>query len=203
MSRRAESFWNEMFADDHYRYGTAPNTFLADTLPAHVSPPAEVLVLAAGEGRNAVWLAAQGFDVTAVEASGRGLEKMQALMRGAGVHVRSLHADFADWEPEPGRYDAVTLIYAHLPDGLRQETHRKAIDALTPGGHLFLEAFTPDQLQYTSGGPRDRAMLYTEALILEDFGDLHPVLLEERHVQLAEGPGHTGEAAVLRFIGRR
>lgn len=203
MSDNAESFWDEKYDVDHYRYGTDPNSFVAASVETYVHAPSQVLVLGSGEGRDAVWLAQKGFEVTAVDASGKGIAKTEELMSDANVLVRTIKSDFANWEPDEGRYEAVVLVYVHMPPELRKETHAKAIRALDEGGYIFLEAFTPEQLQHDTGGPKSREMLFTEEIIQHDFAELHPELLEERTVHLDEGPGHSGDAEVIRFIGRK
>ena len=199
----AESFWDQKYDVPHYRYGTDPNAFIAASVETYVQAPSQVLVLGCGEGRNAVWLAQKGFEVTAVDASGKAIEKTQELMSDANVLVRTIKSDFADWEPEDDRYEAVVMTYVHMSPELRKQTHAKAVRALDPGGYIFLEAFTPEQLQHDTGGPKSREKLYTEEIIQHDFAELHPELLEERTITLDEGPGHAGEAEVIRFIGRK
>lgn len=203
MSDDAGAFWDEKYAVSHYRYGTDPNEFLAASIETYVGLPSEVLVLGCGEGRNAVWLAQTGYEVTAIDASRKAIEKTTHLMNDANVLLRTFQSDFADWEPEEGRYSAVTLIYVHMPPELRKQTHAKAVRALKPGGFVFMEAYTPEQLQHETGGPKDRELLYTEDVIQSDFAELQPELLEERTIQLAEGPGHSGAAEVIRFIGKK
>jgi cyclopropane fatty-acyl-phospholipid synthase-like methyltransferase len=199
----AELFWDEKYDVPHYRYGTDPNAFIAASVETYVRAPSQVLVVGSGEGRNAVWLAQKDFEVTAVEVSGKGIAKTKELMSDANVLLRIIKSDFADWEPEEGRYKAVVMTFVHMPPELREETHAKAIRALDTEGYLFLEAFTPEQLQHDTGGPKDREMLYTEEILQHDFAELQPELLEERTITLDEGPGHAGDAEVIRFIGQK
>ncbi len=203
MSNNAESFWDEKYNVDHYRYGTDPNSFVASSVETFVHAPSQVLVLGSGEGRDAVWLAQKGFEVTAVDASGKGIEKTKELMSDANVLIRTIKSDFTDWEPDEGRYAAVILTYVHMSPELREQTHAKAIRALDEGGYIFLEAFTPEQLQNDTGGPKSREKLYNEEIIQHDFAALQPELIEERTVHLDEGPGHAGDAEVIRFIGKK
>lgn len=201
-------FWDQRFAEPGYKYGTAPNAFLAAEarrLPA----TARVLVPGDGEGRNGVWLAGQGHRVQAVDSSAVGLAKARALAADAGVADRyaTVLADLADlpaWQPAADSLDAVVLVYTHLPSALRRQVHRAAAAGLVPGGWLLLEAFHPKQLGYTSGGPRDADMLPTPADIAMDLdGLLTPLLAWDGETVLDEGPGHQGPAWVTRWIGRR
>lgn len=197
------AFWDQRYAEPGYKYGTAPNAFLQQQ--AHrLAPGSRVLVPGDGEGRNSVWLAQQGHQVLAMDSSAQGLAKARALAAERGVAVETRHADLADWQPAPGRADAVVLVFVHLPPALRRSAHQRLAGALAPGGWLLLEAFHPRQLGRASGGPKDADMLVDLATLRADFaGRLDEVLGWEGEVVLDEGPGHQGAARVTRWLGRR
>lgn len=198
----SREFWDERYAGEAYLYGTAANAFLTDQagqLPAG----SRVLVIGDGEGRNGIWLAEQGHHVTTVDYSAAAVAKARRLARERGVSVDALHADLLQWDWPEAAFDAAVAIFIHLPAAERQRVHRGLLDALRPGGLLILEAFTPEQLQYSSGGPGRAELLYTAALLREDFAAAELLLLEERRTQLDEGPGHRGEGAVVRLLARR
>lgn len=201
-----QSFWNERFAAPGYKYGTAPNAFLAEQ--AATWPAAQtVLAVGDGEGRNGVWLAGQGHQVLAVDYAQAGLDKAQALAQTQGVEANrycTLCADLAHWQPAEASVDAVVLIYCHLASALRRPAHRHLARSLKPGGVLVLEAFHPSQRGRPSGGPQDVDMLYTLADLRADFaGELDEVLGWEGEVMLDEGPGHQGLGLVTRWVGVR
>jgi SAM-dependent methyltransferase len=186
-----------------YKYGTAPNAFVVEQAQ-RLAPESRVLVPGDGEGRNGVWLARQGHRVTAMDGSQVGLDKAIALAAEHRVTLNTVHADLADWVPPPDAFDAVVLTFVHLPPAIRAQAHRRLAAALRPGGCFIVEAFHPDQLSLSSGGPRDISMLYTLALLREDLGDLlEEVLASQQQVRLDEGPGHQGDARVTRWVGRR
>jgi SAM-dependent methyltransferase len=197
------SFWDQRFAEPGYKYGTAPNAFLAEqaaTWPAGW----RVLVPGDGEGRNGVWLARQGLQVLSVDASIVGLGKARSLAHEHGVVIDTLKADLTEWQPEPESVNAVALVFVHLPSAQRRRVHRQLATALRPGGVLLIEAFHPEQLYYTSGGPRDADLLVTLADLREDFGLLlDETLGREGQVLLNEGPGHRGPARLTRYVGCR
>jgi SAM-dependent methyltransferase len=200
---RAMNFWDQNFAAAGYKYGTQPNAFLV-WQAQRIAPGSHVLVPGDGEGRNGVWLAQQGHRVTAMDGSAVGLQKAQTLAAERGVALDTVLGDLADWTPEPGRFDAVVLTFVHLPPAIRAAAHQRLAAGLRPGGLLLLEAFHPQQLQHTSGGPKDAAMLYTSALLRADFGDaLTERLAWQGEVTLDEGPGHQGKAHVTRYVGQR
>jgi 2-polyprenyl-3-methyl-5-hydroxy-6-metoxy-1,4-benzoquinol methylase len=196
------SGWDERYAKEEYVYGIEPNRWLV----AHaggIKPGGRVLSLGEGEGRNAVWLARQGFAVEAVDGSAVGLEKAGKLAAQHGVVISTLIADLGAYAPAAGQYDAVALIFVHLPPHIRALVHSRAAAALAPGGVIIIEAFTPRQLSNSSGGPRQSDMLYDEDTLRRDFSGLQWAVLREAEMELDEGPFHRGRAAVVHGVGRR
>jgi hypothetical protein len=108
-----------------------------------------------------------------------------------------------DWVPEPHSADAVALIYLHLPPALRASAHQRLLQALRPRGVIVVEAFHPQQLSHSSGGPKDSAMLYTLDTLRQDFAGLTELLAYEGETVLNEGPGHQGRAHVTRWVAQR
>lgn len=195
------TFWDQAFDTPHFKYGTAPNAFVR--AQAHrLRPAARVLVPGDGEGRNGVWLAAQGHAVLSVDASGVGLRKAQQWAAEQGVALQTELADLTSWQPAPGAFDGVVLTFVHLPSALRRDVHQRLVRALRPGGWLILEAFTPEQLRYASGGPKDADMLYTLDDLRTDFAGLYEHLAWAGEVWLDEGPGHQGSAQVVRYLAQ-
>jgi cyclopropane fatty-acyl-phospholipid synthase-like methyltransferase len=196
------SIWDERFAGEGYVYGTAPNAWL-EAQAIRLKAGSRVLSLGEGEGRNAVWLATQGHRIEAVDGSSVGLEKAQRLAATRGVTIQATVADLATFVPAPGAYDAVVLIFLHLPLPLRALVHARAQAALAPGGVLVIEAFTPRQLAFTSGGPKQVEALYEPETLRQDFPGIAWDVLREEEIELDEGPLHRGKAAVVRGFGRR
>lgn len=197
------NFWDQRFSEPGYKYGTEPNAFLREQA-ARLAPASDVLVPGDGEGRNGVWLAEQGHQVTSVDYSPVGLEKARALADLHGVRLATACVDLADWGPPAGALDAVVLVYTHLPGAIRRVAHRRLALGLRPGGWMLLEAFHPEQLAHGSGGPKDVDMLYTPEQLDADFAGL--LRCEQSwhgEIQLSEGPGHQGLAHVTRWLGQR
>lgn len=202
-TRLPRTEWDERYDRDDYVYGTEPNAFLrafADRLPP---PPARVLSLAEGEGRNGVFLAGLGHRVTGVDASSMGLSKARKLAEQRGVEIATVHARLEDYEFERGAWDAVISIFCHLPPDLRRKVHRGVVEALRPGGVVLLEAYTPDQLRHGTGGPKDPALLYTAEILREDFEGLEFLHLQEVERDVTEGLLHRGHAAVVQMLARK
>ena len=147
--------WDERYADSELVWSGEPNIFVA----AHVSgrPPGEALDLGAGEGRNAVWLAAQGWDVTAVDFSAVGLAKARRMAFDAEVELATVVSDVEAYEPFTG-VDLVLLSYLQIPDAHQRRLLRRARTWLNPGGIVLVVAHDKTN---TVGGPPDPAVCYS------------------------------------------
>jgi 2-polyprenyl-3-methyl-5-hydroxy-6-metoxy-1,4-benzoquinol methylase len=194
--------WDERYAGDQYIYGTSPNQYVR-AQRYRIPDGGRVLVAADGEGRNGVWLAESGLDVTSVEQSSAAVRKAEVLAQRRGATVRWVCADLTTWRRDGPPFDAVVAIFAHFEATVRAQIHRALVAALAPRGLLILEAFHPHQVGRHSGGPRTTDMLYDAALIQRDFADLEVLELLEGIVLLDEGPKHQGEGMVVRFVGRK
>lgn len=188
-------FWNQKYQRDDYFYGEAPNDFLHSQV-FRLPTGARILVVGDGEGRNGVWLAKQGFEVTTVDFSSVACGKAKALADRMGVHLDVQCADLHAWSWPTNHYDAVVSIYLHFMPEDRRQLHPKMAEALVPGGWLIIELFHPLQLNYQSGGPKVPEMLLTTTDLTSDFTQLQWRLLMEGKALLAEGPGHAGPAHV-------
>lgn len=205
MSFDHEAFWSARYRDagDDYLFGTAPNKFLASQAE-RFSAGMKVLAVADGEGRNSVWLAEQGCAVTATEISPVALEKATKLARGRHVAVDFMQADILNWTWPTSAFDAVVGIFIQFvgpAERARQLAGMK--QAVKPGGLLFLQGYTPKQLEYGTGGPSAVENLYTEALLREIFSDWEIVLLHEHEDLIDEGRGHSGRSALIDLIARK
>ena len=193
--------WNQRYNTAEYIYGTEPNDFLRDHAAA-IPAGGNVLCLAEGEGRNAVFLAQQGYRVTAVDSSDVGLAKATALASARGVHITCLHADLAEFALGEEAWDGIVSIFCHLPSAVRQPLYAALGRALTPGGVFLLESYTPAQLAFSTGGPKDVDMLVDAATLRRELTGLQFSLLEECQREVVEGTYHTGLAAVVQAIAR-
>ena len=197
------SFWNSRYGatGERYVYGTAPNEFLAAV--AGRIPPGPVLCLAEGEGRNAVHLARLGHAVTAVDQSAVGLAKARALARRQRVELNIVVADLADFAIGNNAWAGIVAIFMHLPPALRAVVLARAVAGLRSGGLLVLECYSPAQLAFNTGGPRDPALLPTLAGLRAELTGLEFLHGQELERDILEGDGHTGRGAVVQVIGRR
>jgi SAM-dependent methyltransferase len=193
--------WNERYAEDDYAYGTAPNDFLVEQVDRLQEGP--VLCLAEGEGRNAVWLAARGHAVTAMDASSVGLEKARRLAAERGVRIETRCSDLAHFEIAPEAWSGIVSIFAHVPPDLRRAVHRRVVERLRPGGVLILEAYTPEQLRFGTGGPPVVELTMDPATLEDELAGLVFELAHEREREVFEGRYHRGSGHVVQILGRK
>lgn len=193
--------WDERYSAETYIYGTHPNAWLAAKLDE--LKPGKLLLPAEGEGRNAVYAAQKGWDVTAFDQSVEGKKKALKLAVEKGVKIEYNIHELTEFEDKKEHFDAIALIFVHMPDEMRQTVHHNLINSLKPGGHLILEAFTTSQLKNKTGGPRSEHLLYECEQIKQDFLSLELIERSELTVQLDEGPLHQGEANVIRLFARK
>lgn len=196
-------FWNHRYQSDaDYVFGTAPNDFLLACTPQ--LPLGPVLCLAEGEGRNATHLARQGYDVTAVDQSSVGLEKARNLATQHGVSINTIQANLADFEIRPGTWSAIVSIFCHLPSPLRQSVHARAATGLIPGGMIVLEAYSPAQVNFGTGGPvAAPELLMPLETVRHEFPGIEWDIARSLEREVIEGSGHTGLASVTQLFGHR
>jgi len=193
--------WNLRYGDEEYFYGTTPNDFLQEN--AHLIPRGSVLCVADGEGRNSVFLATTGRDVSSVDISDVGVAKTKKLASEKGVSVDAQVGDLANFDLGRNKWQGVISIFAHLPISLRQDLHRRVIDSLAPGGVVLLEAYTVDQIGRGTGGPQVPELLMGAESLSQEFASLEIIHLKELEREVVEGSGHTGLAAVVQLIARK
>lgn len=193
-------FWNHRYTMPGWAYGTEPNDFLREVAPLLESP---VLCLGEGEGRNAVFLAQRGLEVTAIDLSPKALEKAQRLATERGVRLTTQEADLADFELGQDQWGAVISIWCHLPPWLRARVHQSVTKALKPGGRFVLEAYTPAQLAFDTGGPKSLELLFEPEALRADLSGLELERFEAKQRVVQEGDWHRGPSAVVQVLARR
>jgi len=191
--------WDERYSEEEYVYGTSPNDFLAASLP-FLPSTGSVLCLAEGEGRNGVFLAENGYAVTAVDSSGTGLKKAKKLAASRGVMISTCVADLGEYILPANTFEAIVSIFCHLPTPVRKKLYRQIPASLKQGGIFLLEGYTPRQLEHDTGGPPTRELLATLTEIQEELTSLHFLHAVELEREIFEGRLHTGLGAVVQII---
>jgi SAM-dependent methyltransferase len=192
--------WDERYNTAEYVFGTAPNDFLASVVDR--LPPGKALSLGDGEGRNGVFLAERGYDVTAVDASAVGLEKARRLAAQRGRGLTTKVCDLEDYLVEPGQWDVIVSIFVHMPADLRRRIHCAAMLGLRPGGAFVLEAYAREQADLRTGGPPLELLMGVDELRRELNG-LEFEIAREVTREIHEGTRHNGIGSVVQLLGFR
>jgi SAM-dependent methyltransferase len=195
--------WEARYAVPDYAFGKEPNYFLR-SCKTLLPRSGRALAVADGEGRNGVWLAEQGLDVTSIDFSPTAQAKARGLAAEQRVAVNFEQTDVHRWTYPEAAFDVVVEIFTQfsLPDerALKWAGMRRA---LRSGGLLILQGYTPKQLDYGTGGPKQIENLYTRALLEGTFGDFRDMKIVEEEREMREGASHVGMSAVIGLTGRK
>jgi SAM-dependent methyltransferase len=195
--------WQERFSTPEYAFGKAPNAFLVRCrllLPS----TGKVLAVADGEGRNGVWLAKQGLDVLSLDFSPLAQAKARALAAENKVDVTFIEADVHAWPYPADAFDVVAEIFTQFsPPAERERKWAGMRRSLKSGGLLIVQGYTPKQLEYGTGGPKQIDQLYTPAMLEQAFGDFEDVVIVEEELELHEGASHFGMSAIIGLTARK
>ena len=203
MSQAELDRWNERYRAPDYIFGTGPNAFLA-AQGKLLRARQQALCVADGEGRNSVWLAERGLEVSAFDFSPIGVEKARKLAASRGVKVRYEVSSVYDWRWPVAAYDLVAAIFVQFADPpMRSFMFERMARALRPGGLLLIEGYTPKQLEFGTGGPKQPDQLYTAELLRGAFPGFEVLELRQYEALLDEGSRHRGMSAVIDFVARK
>ncbi len=197
--------FDDRYREPDYHYGTEANAFLVSQ-KARFRPGMKALLPGDGEGRNGVWLAEQGLEVTTFDPSPFGVEKAKKLATDRGVAIDAQVAGVESWDWKESRFDVVGLFFIHLPADLRRVAHAQVLRSLRPGGIVILETFSPHQIEMrkhgAAGGPKQIERLFTCEMLREDFAGARFHILEETEADFA-GHAHYGRCGVVRMVAER
>lgn len=196
-----KEFWDQRYSTKDYVYGKEPNARFRRFIQGF--SPGKLLLPGEGEGRNAVFAASLGWDVYAIDQSAEGRCKALALAEEKGVIINYTIADLSSFHLPKDEYDAVSLVFLHLPPVVRKHVHKKLVRSLRKGGMMHMLAFTPEQLNFKTGGPGDISMLYTREMALDDFAELNDVHIVDVKEEFSEGPHHHGPYRAIELTGIR
>lgn len=197
-----QNHWDQRYSAPGYRFGKQPAQFLKRE-STRLSGPARILCVADGEGRNSVFLARLGHDVTAFDASPIGVEKARKLADDQGVAPQFHDAGVEDWDWSQ-TYDVVVAIFVQFaPPDLRDKMFAWMAQAVAPGGLLLLHGYVPRQLEYGTGGPPDASHMYTTDMLQQAFDGFDMLRLVDYDAEIDEGPGHSGLSALIDLVARK
>jgi len=186
-----------------YAFGKEPNHFLATCKPL-LPRSGRALAVADGEGRNGVWLAEQGLDVVSIDFSPSAQKKARALAAERRVNVDFRQADVHNWDYPPDAFDVVAEIFTQFSTPAERELKWAGMRrALKSGGLLIVHGYTPKQLEYGTGGPKELENLYTRPMLVQSFGDFHDVKFTEEEREIHEGASHGGMSAMIGLTAKK
>lgn len=196
--------WNERYSSEAFAYGDQPNNYLREQIEQ--LKPGAILFPAEGEGRNAVFAARLGWTVSAFDISTEGKKKAQLLAGKNNVTIDYQVGELETLNYQPGQFDAIALIYAHFPAGIKSAMHQTLSQYLRKGGYIIFEAFSKSHLDYLAknekvGGPKDIESLFSTEELRADFAGYEIIELTEKEIELSEGAFHDGTGSVIRFTG--
>ncbi|MBI3436841.1 MAG: class I SAM-dependent methyltransferase [Proteobacteria bacterium] len=195
--------WEARYAVPDYVFGTEPNAFLR-AQASLLAPGQKALAVADGEGRNGVWLAEQGLEVTSIEFSKTAIEKAKALARLRGVAMTINRADIAQWPWPVESFDVIAAIFIQFaaPE-LRRKIFAGMKRAMKHGGLLLMQGYAPGQLAYNNGGPSNPDQLWSRELLESFFSDMSSLEIREHDDVLREGARHNGKSALIDLVARK
>lgn len=192
--------WDKRYKSEEFIYGLEPNSFLKSYLLKN--KPEKALFPGDGEGRNAIYAAKLGWDVTAFDYSETAKEKASKLASKNKVNIKYYCTDVESFHSDT-KFDLVSIIFLHLSEKTRKSFHEKIQNLLNDNGVLLMECFSKQQIDNNSGGPKSVDLLYSIDELKSDFKNLNIELIETVETVLNEGPLHQGIANTIRIIARK
>jgi SAM-dependent methyltransferase len=195
--------WQTRYATPEYAFGKSPNYFL-ESCKRLLPRSGRALAVADGEGRNGVWLAEQGLDVVSIDFSTAAQRKAKALAAERDVKVTFELVDVHNWNYPSAAFDVVAEIFTQFSNPAdRARKWAGMLKALKPYGLLIIQGYTPKQLEYGTGGPKEIENLYTRAMLEQELGGLRELSLVEEERDIHEGTSHGGMSAVINLTARK
>ena len=192
--------WNSRYSNPELIYGIEPNSFLKKELSKLT--PAKLLLPGEGEGRNALWAAKNGWEVTAFDFSEVAVNKANKLFKKNNVNIHFFCSDIQGFNSKI-KFDAIGLVYLHLPSAQRKDAHSKMVSLLNQNGTIIIECYHSDQLGRFSGGPKNPDLFPTINELESSFSSLSILSLSREEITLNEGIMHKGSAVVIRMVAKK
>lgn len=195
--------WEARYGAPDYIFGKAPNHFLMSCRPL-LPNSGKALAIADGEGRNGVWLAEQGLDVVALDFSEAAQVKAAALAQERGVEITLVRTDVLAWDYPANAFDVVIDIFTQFSSPAERIRKWQLLgQTLKPGGLVIVQGYTPRQLQFGTGGPKNLENLYTRDMLEDAFRSFRDLTITEEERDMREGPAHSGMSAIIGLTARK
>ena len=198
----ASEFWNERYQVKDYIFGIEPNDFIRAVTPAATASQ-KAYAPADGEGRNGVYLASLGYDVTTTDVANLAIDKAMALASQKGVSINAMVGDALNPPFADESFDLIIVSFMHFMPQDHDHFMAQNIRLLKKGGLFIMEGYTIDQIPLTSGGPKNPDMMMSAESLTDTFAGFEIILLQETRRHLSEGPRHQGEAATVQIMARK
>lgn len=199
--RDYKKMWDERYSQNNLVYGKEPNEYFQKVLDK--LKPGRLLMPGDGEGRNSIYAAKKGWDVTSVDFSSVAVEKAMHYAKHEKVDINFLNEDLSRFNYPVEYFDAVGIIFFHLQSPEKEVVHENISRSIKANGVIIIEVFSNNQLQHGSGGPRNKNALYTLEEIAEYYKDFNHIELLETIIELKESKFHWGPASVIRLFGKK
>jgi len=193
--------WNSRYSQKYFVYGKKPNVFLKAF--GKKLKPGKTLLLAEGEGRNAVYLAKHGHITTAWDISQAGLDKCRQLATEKKVTVKTELIDITQVRWQNGSWDNIIAIFAHFHREDRPGIFNGIKKSLKPGGTFLMEVYSTNQINYATGGPKITDLLYQPDELLSIFANWHIPHFYFGEVVRHEGKLHNGNGHVIQILTQK
>jgi SAM-dependent methyltransferase len=191
-------FWDKRYSEENFAYGKEPNVYFKQKIDG--LKPGKLLLPGEGQGRNAVYAAKLGWQVTAIDLSSAAKQRALKLAEENNVKIEYYVTSLEEFDFPENEYDAAALVFTHFPPETRNKIHSLIIISLKPGGVLIIDAFSKKQINNSSGGPKDLAALYSIDDLSNEFKEMDVLESYETQVNLGEGTYHRGKADVIRMV---
>lgn len=190
------SLWDARYEAKGALWGAEPNQYLVEI--AQTLDPGTALDLGCGQGRNSLWLASRGFEVTGLDLSPVAIEQATAVAAELELNVSFESVDLTTWDPSDRVWDLVVLTYLHLSNKRRPVVHDAARRAVAAGGRVVVIAHHLDNFENGVGGPPVPDLLFTEQQLANDFSDFE-ILRNEKVIRTTD----EGDAIDIVFVAAR
>ncbi len=197
-----KDFWNKRYSEEDFAYGIEANDFLKEAA-SFIKPNSDILCIAEGEGRNAVYLAELGHKVTAIDYSESGLTKLKLLAKTKGVSIETICADLNEYTFEENKWDVIVSIFGHFPNQLREKIFSSIYSSLKTEGFFILEAYSKHQLKFNTGGPQSLDLLYSVYELANDLNEFQFLEIKQNERFVAEGKYHHGQSSVIQILAKK
>lgn len=193
--------WDKRYSESGYAYGTEPNDFLKQNFST--IPKGKVLSIAEGEGRNAVFLAKQGYQVTAIDSSIVAINKAEQLARQQQVDINFIHHDLLSFDFGENQWEGIVSIFLPIVRQDRLNLYPRLTESLKNDGVFLMEAYTPEQINFGTGGGKDSRTMQTVDTITSELLQMNFLRKRQLERVVKEGKYHTGLASVLQVVAKK